>query len=88
MLREVVNVTIVVEFEVIRVAVPLEERYNPLLLLWRKQLLAVMVAVVFSMAAKKGFYLVTQWSVVLALHLLEYCIETIGGMNLADSLEV
>ena len=68
---EVVDLGIVVEFQVRVVAHLLKQFDDPLLLLGGEHLLATMVAVVGAVTAEIDFYLLAQLRLVLRLHILE-----------------
>jgi len=57
------------ELDSLRIAVAMEEVDNPLLLLWRQQLLPAIVAVISAVSAQITLDLVAQHRIVLLLHL-------------------
>ena len=85
---EVEHVNVVLEGQVLRVAVAGEEIENPLLLFGREQAVAAVVAVVGAVAAQIGFQLFVQGCVVFLLHFVEEWRQAVGGMNDAYLLEM
>ena len=75
---EVVAVGVVVELQVLRIAIALEQVDDPCLLLGRQQALAVVVAIIVAGGSEILVHGFVQRLGVLALHLLEQRVEAPG----------
>ena len=87
-LSEIYDITIVLEGEIVFVAVTFKEPDDPLLLFWCEQTLTPIIAIIGTMTTQIFLQLFSQRGVVFLLHFAEKMLKTTGVTNNPDLLEV